>query len=548
MNEQTHVNPPVSSAPTSTETAPESSLAATETIAETPAAPAKQPAKSPRKGGSRQPSMAQIMESDEFSSYLSGADNLEKHALISGIVMQVDENTGEVLVDVGAKSEGIIYKNESGDEPIEVGSTIEVVVIDKENEEGHPVLSKRRADYERLWQDLQKAKEEGRNMEAMVSRDVKGGIIVDLGVPAFVPASHVSGRGRSLKQMVGKPIQVRILELNRRKDKVIASHRIAVEEERALREAEAWKTLEKDKVVEGVVRRITDFGAFVDIGGIDGLLHVREMAWSRVDHPENIVKKGQKLQLLVLDLDEERKRVALGLKQLQSDPWKTAGQKYKAGQVVSGKVTHLAATCAFIELEDGIEAIIPVSEISEEHIKSPEDALQVGAEVEGRIKQVQAGQRRMTVSLRSAVRDREQRNTRSAIREVNQRATSDEGVRLGDIFGEQLREARDRVRDRKKTRDSAKRRAVEAAEEEEDWAETSAVTARGNRKKDVDDGGDDEVLQEVAAEEDEVQVSVPAASGGQLQNSLADQLKAALAAAQANKSADAPEGAGETEK
>lgn len=528
MNEQSHVNPPVSSAPTSAETAQESSLAETQPT-ETPQSPAKRPSKSPRK----QPSMAQIMESDEFSSYMSGADNLEKHALISGTVMQVDENTGEVLVDIGSKSEGIIYKNESGDEPIEVGATIDVVVIDKENDDGHPVLSKRRADFERLWLDLQQAKDENRNMEATVSRDVKGGIIVDLGVPAFVPASHVSGRGRSLKQMVGRTVPVRILELNRRKDKVIASHRIAVEEERATREAEVWNSLEKDKVVEGTVRRITDFGAFVDLGGLDGLLHVREMAWSRVDHPENIVKKGQKLQLLVLDLDEERKRVALGLKQLQSDPWKTAGQKYRSGQVVTGKVTHLADTCAFVELEDGIEAIIPVSEISEEHTKVPSEVLSVGQQVEGRIKQVQAGQRRMTVSLRAAVKEKEQTDTRSAIREVNQRASSDDGVRLGDLFGEQLREARDRVRDRKKTRDTAKRRAIDAAEEEEEWTGAAPAARAAKHNDDIDDGADDEVLPDVADDAD-VEVAVPAA-GGQLQNSLADQLKAALAAAQANK-------------
>lgn len=524
MNEQSHVNPPVSSAPESTETASAPALAAEEQVV----APAKPPSKSPRKSTSRQPSMAQIMESDEFSSYLSGADNLEKHAVITGTVMQVDENTGEILVDIGAKSEGIIYKNESGDGPVATGDQIEVVVIDKENDDGHPVLSKRRADYERLWQDLQVAKDENRNMQAIVSRDVKGGIIVDLGVPAFVPASHVSGRGRSLQQMVGRPIPVRILELNRRKDKVIASHRIAVEEERAQREGEAWSKLEKDKVVEGVVRRITEFGAFVDLGGIDGLLHVREMAWSRVDHPETIVKKGQKLQLLVLDLDEERKRVALGLKQLQSDPWKTAAQKYRAGQTVTGKVTHLAATCAFIELEDGIEAIIPVSEISEEHIKTPEEALKVGALVEGRIKQVQAGQRRMTVSLRTAVKEREQNNTRTAIREVNQRASADDGVRLGDLFGEQLREARDRVRDRKKTRDTAKRRAVSAAEDEEEWTGATPPVRTANLNEDIEDGGDDEVLPDVA-EDTATEVKTPVV-GGALQNSLAEQLKAALAA------------------
>jgi 4-hydroxy-3-methylbut-2-enyl diphosphate reductase len=300
---------------------------------------------------------------------------------------------------------------------------------------------------------------------------VKGGIIVDLGVSAFIPASHVSTRNRSnLGHMVGKTIPVRVIEVERKKDKVIASHRLAADEERKEREGEAWGKLKKDEVVEGVVRRITDFGAFVDIGGIDGLLHVREMAWGRVEHPEHVVKKGQKLQVLILDIDEERKRIALGLKQLQSDPWKQAAKNFRTGQMVNGKITHIAPSCAFVELEGGIEAIIPISEISEERIKSPEDVLKVGQDVEARVKTVQPNQRKITLSLRAAARDKERRETREAIREVNERATggSDGGpLRLGDIFGAQLREARERTKERKKTRDDAKSRAQRMAEEEE---------------------------------------------------------------------------------
>lgn len=401
-------------------------------------------------------------------------------------------------MDVGAKSEGIVPKNEAGDDEINIGDEIEVVVLQSENDEGHPVLSKRRADFERLWRSIVEARDNETHLDAIVTREVKGGLIVDLGVSAFIPASHVSTRSRAnLGHMVGKTIPVRVIEVDRKKDKVIASHRLAADVERKKQEAEAWAKLEKGVTVEGTVRRITDFGAFIDIGGIDGLLHVREMAWNRVEHPSHIVQKGQKLEVLILDItadDRGQKRVALGLKQLQSDPWKKASVAYKTGQTVTGKVTHIAPSCAFVELEENIEAIIPISEMSEERIKTPEDVLTVGQEVEARVKQVQPGQRKITLSLRAAVRDKERRETRDAIKQVNERATGggsssgsgsgssgsggsssggsnggDGGgaLKLGDIFGAQLREARERTKERKKTRDEARAQAKQMAEEEE---------------------------------------------------------------------------------
>lgn len=446
----------------------------------------------------RQFSMAQVMESDEFSSYMSGVDRLTKGTLLKGTVVRVDENTGEALVDIGTKSEGIIARNELGDEGINVGDEIEAVVMRSEDDEGHPVLSKRRADYERTWREIQQAKEKEVNLEGLVREQVKGGLIVDLGVPAFVPASHVDARNRSdLSRFVGRTIPVRVIEIDRKKNKVIASHRIASAEDRERRETEVWSTLEKDKIVEGIVRRITDFGAFVDIGGIDGLLHVREMAWGRVEHPESVVKKGQKLQLVVLDIDQERKRVALGLKQLQSDPFKKAAKNYNPGQTVKGKVLRIAPSCAFVELEEGVEGIVPISEMSNTRINKPEDVLSIGQEVEARVKQVQPNQRRITLSLKSAQQDREVRETRTAIREVNERATRDDGgggdgggIRLGDVFGEKLRAARDRGRERNEDR-ARRLQAAQAAAEEEEWDEDSDPSA------DVD------VADDVNTEEDE---------------------------------------------
>jgi 4-hydroxy-3-methylbut-2-enyl diphosphate reductase len=412
--------------------------------------------------------MAQVMEMDEFSSYMSGVDTLQRGALLRGVVVRVDENTGEALVDIGTKSEGIVARNELGDDEINVGDEIEVVVLRPEDDEGHPVLSKRRADYEKTWREIQKAKDEQTDLEGTVREQVKGGLIVDLGVPAFIPASHVDARNRSdLSRFVGRTIPVRVIEIDRKKNKVIGSHRLAAEKDRKEREEQAWAGLQKDKIVEGVVRRITEFGAFIDLGGIDGLLHVREMAWGRVEHPDQVVKKGQKLQVLILDIDEERKRVALGLKQLLSDPWKKAAKNYRVGQMLQGKIVRIAPSCAFVELEDGVEGIIPIGEMSETRINTPEDILSVGQEVEARIKMIQTNQRRITLSLKAAVQERETRETRTVIRQVNERATEPEGLRLGDVFGEKLRAARDRGKERNEARSTARARALEAAEAEE---------------------------------------------------------------------------------
>ncbi|HEX8464616.1 MAG TPA: S1 RNA-binding domain-containing protein [Abditibacterium sp.] len=464
-------------------------------VAEAPVAPAAPSDGRPPK----QPSMAQVMELDEFAAFMAGADSLTRGALMKGIVVRREDN-GSVLVDVGGKSEGIIPRNELGEEDVNIGDEVEVVVVRPEDDEGHPILSKRRADFERLKREIAEAKETGAILQATVRESVKGGLLVDLGVSAFVPASHVDIRNRSdLARLVGRIIPVRVIEVDFKKnrDKVIASHRLAAEEEREKRESEAWTTLEKDKIVEGIVRRITDFGAFVDIGGIDGLLHVREMAWGRVEHPSQVVKKGQKLQVLILELDEERKRVALGLKQLLPDPWKKAAKNFRVGQTVKGKVVRLAEACAFVELEPGVEAIVPISELSEERIKTPDEAVQVGQEVEGRIKSIQSNVRRITMSLRAAVVEKERQETRSAVREVNTRANDDGPLRLGDLFGNELRAARDRGKERNRSREEARALKAEESDEDEDLDFLD------------DDIADDDVMDEV---EEDIDVSAYSAA------------------------------------
>ena len=466
------------------------------------------PAPTPAPAG-KQPSMEQVMESDEFAEYMSGAQSLERNALVTGIVVRLEEN-GSILVDIGSKSEGIIPRSEIGDDEVEVGAEVECLVVRPEDEEGHPILSKRRADFEKTRRDVAAARESGEVLQATVKDAVKGGLIVDLGIDAFVPASHVDQRVRGqLERLVGQILPVKVIETDFRKgrDKVIASHRLAYAEEREKRESEAWNSIEKDKIVEGVVRRITEFGAFVDIGGLDGLLHVREMAWSRVDHPSSVVKKGQKLQVLILDIDEERRRVALGLKQLLPDPWKKAAKNYSVGQVVPIKVLRLAPTVAFVELEPGIEAIIPISELSEDRINKPEDAVSIGQEVEGRIKSIQPNQRRITMSLRAAVAEKERRETRTAVREVNQRAGEDGPLSLGDLFGKELRAVRDRGRNR--DRDEAREQA-EADADDADFEEIeSELDDNATASMDEEVAGADDTPAVVASDEAEVADDAP---------------------------------------
>ena len=467
---------PIAEAPAAEESAPEAP--ATE--------PAPEPAPAPATR-QRQPSMAQVMnaETDEFAAYMSGAETLQRNAPIRGTVVRLEDN-GSVLVDVGSKSEGIIPRAEVGDDDINVGDEIECIVLKREDDEGHPVLSKRRADFERQKRDIVTARDSGQIIEAIVKEAVKGGLIVDLGVSAFIPASHVDQRVRGqMERLIGQVLPVKVIEVDFKKgrDKVIASHRLAAEEDRVKREDEAWSNIEKDKIVEGIVRRITDFGAFIDLGGVDGLLHVREMAWGRVEHPSNVVKKGQKLQVLILDVNEETKRIALGLKQLLPDPWKKAAKNYRVGQTVTGKVVRLAPTVAFVEIEPGIEAVLPVSEIAEERIREPGDVLAVGQEVEGRLKSIQTGQRRITMSLRAAVQERERREERAAVRDVNSRADADGPLRLGDLFGKELRAMRNR------RRDEIGAQASDAPEAEE---ETPAIsTAPEEVPSDITDGEPD---------------------------------------------------------
>jgi 4-hydroxy-3-methylbut-2-enyl diphosphate reductase len=370
---------------------------------------------------------------------------LSEGDVVNGVVVHIDREG--VLVDVGTKSEGIIRLNElttrpvaSPEEVVSVGDRIDVYVMQTESSEGNLLLSKKRADFEKTWERVQDALQEGKVVTAMVTDRVKGGLVVDLGIRGFVPASHVGGGNvKNLDKYVGQSLPLKILEVDRERRKVVLSHRLAAEEDRTRQRTETVANLKEGEVRPGVVRRITDYGAFVDLGGIDGLLHISEMSWTRINHPSEVVKVGQKLNVMVLKLNLDADRVSLGLRQILPDPWQEIVSHYAVGEIVSGKVTRLVPFGAFVQLNEGIEAIIPNAELSQRRVKRPEEAVSVGDTVQAKIIDIRPEERRMTLSTRQIQQEREEKEERreydsfrSSKHEQSSRMT------LGDLVGDKL--------------------------------------------------------------------------------------------------------------
>jgi len=383
---------------------------------------------------------------------------LAERQIIQGTVVRVDSEG--VLVDVGAKSEGIVPISElsrtgSAGASVAVGDRIDVMVMRVEGEEGTIVLSKRRADFEAAWRRVQEAKDAGKVLHAMVVDKVKGGLVVDLGMRGFVPGSQVDlslAKGRRFEWFVGQSIPLKVIEVDRPKGRVILSHKQAVDEERKTKRATVLEELQEGQIVEGVVKRLTDFGAFVDLGGIDGLLPVSEMSWTYIKHPSEVLRRNQQLRLLVLRMDREAGRISLGLKQILDDPWQQAAERYHTGDVVRGKVVRTVPSGAFVRLGE-IDAFIPIAEFSEKRIAKIDEAAKVGETVEAIVTDVRPDERRMLLSVKKVERDRERKRVKEFMK-----TQEDEGrVTIGDIAGELLRQVIE-------PEEAAK--PVEAAEEE----------------------------------------------------------------------------------
>src|SRR5688572_8688005 len=312
--------------------------------------------------------------------------NFAEGEVVKGIVLQVSDS--EVIVDVGYKSEGIIpvdeFRDENGQITIKAGDTVDVLLEKTEDKEGYVVLSKEKAEKMKVWDEVERAYQERRVVTGRVIERVKGGLAVDIGVRAFLPGSQVDVRPvRNLDSLKGQELRMRVIKVNKKRGNIVLSRKAVLEEENAERKRDTLDTLEEGKILMGTVKNITDYGAFVDLGGIDGLLHITDMSWGRINHPSEVLNVGDEIKVQVLKFDRESERVSLGYKQLKIDPWTTATIRYPAGARVKGKVVSLTDYGAFVELEQGVEGLIHVSEMSwSKKVKHPSKILTVGQDVE----------------------------------------------------------------------------------------------------------------------------------------------------------------------
>ena len=326
--------------------------------------------------------------------------------IVDGEVVKIDRD--EVLLDIGYKSEGVIPSKELSirhdvdpNEVVKVGDRIEALVLQKEDKEGRLILSKKRAQYERAWGRIEDVMRSGQTIKGPVIEVVKGGLILDIGLRGFLPASLVDlRRVRDLQPFVGQELEAKIIELDRNRNNVVLSRRAFLEESQSEGRKKFLENLTKGERRKGTVSSIVNFGAFVDLGGVDGLVHVSELSWKHVDHPGEVVAVGQEVEVEVLDVDLERERVSLSLKATQEDPWKEFERTSKAGAVITGQVTKLVPFGAFVRVAQGIEGLVHISEISHEHVDTPESALSVGQEVQVKVIDVDVSRRRVSLSIR----------------------------------------------------------------------------------------------------------------------------------------------------
>ncbi len=328
--------------------------------------------------------------------------------LIEGIVVKIDRD--EVLLDVGYKTEGVIPSRELSikhdvdpTEVVEVGDTVEALVLQKEDKEGRLILSKKRAQYERAWGDVERIKDEDGVVTGTVIEVVKGGLIVDIGLRGFLPASLIElRRVRDLTPYLGQEIEAKILELDKNRNNVVLSRRALLEETQSASRGQFLQSLQKGQVRKGVVSSIVNFGAFVDLGGVDGLVHVSELSWKHIEHASEVVEVGQEVTVEILTVELDRERVSLSLKATQEDPWQIFARTHAIGQVAPGKVTKLVTFGAFVRVADGIEGLVHISELSSKHVETADQVVAVNDEVFVKIIDIDLERRRISLSLKQA--------------------------------------------------------------------------------------------------------------------------------------------------
>lgn len=341
--------------------------------------------------------------------YGGSITDVRRGARVKGVIVQVKMD--ELLVDIGGKSEGIVPSAELLDseakniqQVFHVGDEIEVLILRKENQEGYPVLSKRRIDQELLWDKLEEAKKEGQILTGKVAKVVKGGLLVDLGIRGFIPASLVSNAYvEDLSSFVNHDLKVKVIECERNNNKLVLSAKAVLIDESKKNKEKTWENIAVGDIRHGVVRRLTKFGAFIDLGGVDGLLHVSEMAWYRVNQPSDILKEGDEIDVTVLNLDRENEKISLGLKQLKPTPWSTAEAKYPQGSIIQAKVVRLAPFGAFVEVEPGVEGLIHISQLANERVEKTEDVVKPGDLVSVKVLSVDSQAKRISLSIKATL-------------------------------------------------------------------------------------------------------------------------------------------------
>jgi small subunit ribosomal protein S1 len=338
--------------------------------------------------------------------YESTFPTINEGEVVHGTVVRVDKD--EVLVDIGYKSEGVIpvaelsiRRSVNPQDEVTLGDEIDALVMTKEDAEGRLILSKKRARFEIAWKAIEQAHEQGEPVTGRVIEVVKGGLILDLGVRGFLPASLVDiRRVQDLDEFTGQELRCKVIELNRSRNNVVLSRRAVLEDERKEQRQQILDRLNPGDVVEGTISNIVDFGAFVDLDGMDGLIHISELSWSHVNHPSEVLEIGQKVNVKVLDIDRDRQRISLGLKQTQTDPWQQVLESYGEGDVVSGKVTKVVTFGAFVEILPGVEGLVHISELAQHHVENPREVVSQGDTVNVRILEVDAERRRLSLSLK----------------------------------------------------------------------------------------------------------------------------------------------------
>ncbi|HET7454366.1 MAG TPA: 30S ribosomal protein S1 [Solirubrobacterales bacterium] len=338
--------------------------------------------------------------------YAATMVSFEEGDVVKGKVVRIDKD--EVLVDIGYKAEGVIPSGELSirksvdpHEEVELGEEIDALVLTKEDSEGRLILSKKRARFEKAWRRIEVAADSGEPVEGSVIEVVKGGLILDLGVRGFLPASLVDiRRVHNLDEFMSQTLECKVIELNRSRNNVVLSRRAVLEEERKEVREQILGRLEPGQVVEGKISNIVDFGAFVDLDGIDGLIHISELSWSHVNHPSEVVSIGDTVRIKVLDIDRDRQRISLGLKQTQEDPWQRVISTHRSGDVLEGTVTKVVAFGAFVEILPGVEGLVHISELADHHVENPSEVVEPGSKLNVKILEIDEERRRLSLSIK----------------------------------------------------------------------------------------------------------------------------------------------------